>query len=66
MFQLQLYQQKIIKKLSKLLSKGFKKSFYLSECKTKNENKNTTDKYRYFLESMLKDLILKKFIYQKA
>ena len=38
-------------KLSKLLNKGFEKSVYWYEYKTKNENKNTTNKYRYFLES---------------
>ena len=38
-------------KLSKLLSKGFERSIYLNEYKTKSENKNTTYEYRYFLES---------------
>ena len=38
-------------KLSKLLSKRFEKSIYWNEYKTKNENKNTTIEYRYFLES---------------
>ena len=37
-------------KLSKLLSIGFD----WSEYKTKNENKNTTNKFRYFLKSKLK------------
>ena len=36
--------------LSKLLSKGFERSVYWNEYKTKNENKNTTNEYRYFLE----------------
>ena len=38
-------------KLSKLLSKGFERSFYCNEYKAKCENKNTTKKFRYFLES---------------
>ena len=38
-------------KLSDLLNKEFEKSVYLNEFKTKSENKNTTYKYRYFLES---------------
>ena len=37
--------------LSKLLSKGFERSVYWNEYKTKSENKNTTQQYRYFLES---------------
>ena len=39
------------KKLSRLLSKGFERSVYWNEYKTKSENKNTINKYRYFLES---------------
>ena len=39
-------------KLSKLPSKGFGKSVYWNEYKTKIENKNTTNDYRYFLESV--------------
>ena len=39
------------KKLSGLLSKGFEKSVYWNEYETKTENKNTINKYRYFLES---------------
>ena len=39
------------KKLSKLLSKGFERSVYWNEYKTKSENKNTTNEYRYFLKS---------------
>ena len=31
-------------KLSNLLSKGFERSVYWNEYKTKNENKNTTDR----------------------
>ena len=38
-------------KLPKLLSKGFERSVYWNEYKTKSENKNTTNEYRYFLES---------------
>ena len=38
-------------KLSKLLSKGFEWSVYWNEYKTKSENKNTTNEFRYFLES---------------
>ena len=39
------------RKLSKLLSKGFKRSVYWNEYKTKSENKNTTIQFRYFVES---------------
>ena len=38
-------------KLSKNLSKGFERSVYWNEYKTKSENKNTTNEHRYFLES---------------
>ena len=38
-------------KLSKLLGKGFERSVYWNEYITKSENKNTINKYRYFLES---------------
>ena len=38
-------------KLSKLLSKGFERSVYWNQNKTKSENKNTTNEYRYFLKS---------------
>ena len=38
-------------KLTKLLSKGFGRSVYWNEYKTKSENKNTTNEYRYSLES---------------
>ena len=38
-------------KLLKRLSKGFERSVYWNEYKTKSENKNTTNEYRYFLES---------------
>ena len=48
---LPLYQKKDNEKLSKLLSKGFERSVYWNEYETKSENKNTTKKYRYFLES---------------
>ena len=42
---------KDIKKLSKLLSRGFERSVYWNEYKTKSENKNTINEYRYFLKS---------------
>ena len=38
-------------KLSKLLRKGFGRSVYWYEHKTKIKMKNTTNEYRYFLES---------------
>ena len=38
-------------KLSKMLSKGCERSIYWNERKTKSENKNTTNEYRYFLKS---------------
>ena len=38
-------------KLTKLLSKGFEVSFYGNKYKTKYENKNATNEFRYFLES---------------
>ena len=40
---------KDIQKLSKL-SKEFKTSVYWNEYKTKNENRNAANEYRYFLE----------------
>ena len=40
-------------KLSKLLSKGFGRSIYWNEYKTKRSNKNTTNEFRYFLDSNL-------------
>ena len=39
------------KKLSNLLSKGFERPVYWNEYETKSENKDTTNEYRYFLES---------------
>ena len=36
-------------KLSKLLSKGFERLVYCKEYKTKSEDKNTTNEFRYFL-----------------
>ena len=38
-------------KLLKLLSKGFEISVYWNEYKTKSENKNATNEFRYFVES---------------
>ena len=37
------------KRLKKLLSKGFERSVYWNEYKTKSENKNMTNGFRYFL-----------------
>ena len=37
--------------LPKLFSKEFERSVYWNEYKTKRKNKNTTNEYRYFLES---------------
>ena len=39
------------KRLSAFLSKGFERSVYWNEYKTKSYNKNTINEYRYFLES---------------
>ena len=39
------------RKLSKLLSKGFKRSVYWNGYKAKTENKNRANEYGYFLES---------------
>ena len=41
---------KINQKLSKLLSKGFERSVYWNEYKTKSNNKNTANEFRCFLE----------------
>ena len=38
-------------KLSNLLSKEFERSVYWNEYKTKSDNKNTTNEFRFFLES---------------
>ena len=38
-------------KLSKLLSRGFEGSVYWNEYKSKNDNKNTANEFRFFLES---------------
>ena len=38
-------------RFSKLLRNEFERSIYWNEYKTKSQNKNTTNKYRYFLES---------------
>ena len=37
--------------LSELLGKGFERSVYWNECKTKSENKNSANQLKYFLES---------------
>ena len=47
---LSLFQQDN-QKLSKLLSKGLERSVYWNKYKTKSDNKNTTNEYRYFLKS---------------
>ena len=39
------------KNLLKFLIKEFETSIYWNEYKTKSDNKNTTNKFRYFLES---------------
>ena len=44
-------------KLSKLFSKGFERSVYWNEYKIKSNNKNTKNEYRYFLESILLELV---------
>ena len=41
-------------KLSKILSKGFERSVYWNEYKTKSENENTTNEYRYQIRSQIK------------
>ena len=51
MFWSSIYQQKTIKNFQKFLAKGFEKSVYWNEYKTKSENKNTINEYRYFLKS---------------
>ena len=38
-------------KIIKLLSKGFERSVYWNEYKIKSDYKNTTNEYRYFLET---------------
>ena len=37
-------------KLSKIFTKGFERSVYWKESKTKSENKNATNKFSYFLK----------------
>ena len=44
-------------KLLKLHSKGFERSVYWNEYKTKSDNKNTTNKSRFFLKSNLLEQI---------
>ena len=39
-------------KLSKLVTKGFGRSVYWNEYETKSENKNKTNEFRYFFESI--------------
>ena len=45
-------------KLLKLLSKGFERSFYWNEYKTKIDNKHTTNEFRYFLKSNFVGVII--------
>ena len=45
------FSAKNTQKLSKVLRKVFERSVYWKEYKTKSENKNTTNEYRYFLDS---------------
>ena len=49
-------------KLSKLLSEGFERSAYWNEYKTKSENKNTTNEYRYFIKSNFVGVINRLFV----
>ena len=49
-------------KLSKLLSKGFERSVYWNEYKTKSEIKNTTNEYRYQIRSQIKLYWVKQII----
>ena len=44
-------------KLSKLLSKGFERSVYWNEYKTKSDNKNTTNEFTFFLNQILLESI---------
>ena len=46
-----LLSAKDYQKLAKRLSKGFERSVYWNEYKTKSGNTNTTKKYIYFIES---------------
>ena len=39
------------KKLSNIITKVFERSVYWNEYKTKSDNKNTTNEFRYFMES---------------
>ena len=38
-------------KLSKFLRKAFERPVYMNKCKIKRHNKNTTNGFRYFIES---------------
>ena len=49
-------------KLSKLLRKGFERPIYWNEYKTKSENKNITNEYRYFLESNFRIKVNRLFV----
>ena len=43
-------------KLSRLLINGFERSVYRNKDKTKSGNKNTANRYRYFLDSNFQGL----------
>ena len=49
-------------KLSKFLSKGFERSVYWNEYKTKSKTKTTTNEYRYFFKSLESIVYLFSFI----
>ena len=51
-------------KLLKLLSKGFERSVYWNEYKRKSETTNTTNEYRYVLESNFVDIQISYTIYR--
>ena len=39
-----------LRSYSDIISKGFERSVYCNEYKTKSKDKNTTNEFRYFLE----------------
>ena len=51
MFLLQLYQQETIRNYQNFLAKDLKDQFIGMNTKQKSENKNTTNEFRYLLES---------------
>ena len=50
-FPVLILQKRDNQKLSKLLNKGFGRSVYGNEYKTKSEDENKTNEFKYFLES---------------